>query len=435
MADDKRRKRDREAEATGATKREGRGRHVTASYRAGEAPSGDAEDGAAEAREILAPGTKVGRYEVLRLVGEGGMGTVYEALDARLNRKVALKILSSTLKSKRKAAKRFSIEAQAAARLVHPNVVGIFDFDVDCEIPYMAMEFLQGETLAEAIARGPLAFDRLADIMLAVCAGVHAAHQAGIVHRDLKPSNIILCADWKGNPSARVLDFGISKVGGISISGLTETGDIVGTSQYLSPEQAAGLRFVNQGSDQYSLGVVLYECVTGRTPQRGERIHNLLRNVSEGRHAPPRHLRKDLPPELEAIIERAMAVKVKDRFPSVYELGRALFSFASAEGRRQFDDFYNRVEGSSDAGEAKVAVAASAPATHHLARAPVPSWQSRTTRTSQRPGGRQRGAGEVMRTHPARSGRSRRVLWSILLGALIVAVAAVAVVGLVIGAR
>jgi serine/threonine protein kinase len=362
------------------------------------------------------------------------MGTVYEALDARLNRKVALKILSSTLKSKRKAAKRFSIEAQAAARLVHPNVVGIFDFDVDCEIPYMAMEFLQGETLAEAIARGPLAFERLADIMLAVCAGVHAAHQAGIVHRDLKPSNIILCADWKGNPSARVLDFGISKVGGISISGLTETGDIVGTSQYLSPEQAAGLRFVNQGSDQYSLGVVMYECVTGRTPQRGERIHNLLRNVSEGRHAPPRHLRKDLPPELEAIIERAMAVKVKDRFPSVYELGRALFSFASAEGRRQFDDFYNRADGASDAGEARAAGAASAPPTQHLERAPVPTWQSRTTRTSQRPGGRQRGAGEVRHTHPSGRGRSRSLLWSILLGALL-AIAALVVVFFMVGAR
>src|SRR5512140_3539453 len=124
---------------------------------------------AAPTREVLPAGSKVGRYEVIRLIGEGGMGTVYEALDARLKRKVALKILSSELKSKRKAAKRFTIEAQAAARLEHPNVVGIFDFDVDCAIPYMAMEFLQGETLAVAIERGPLAFVRLADIMLAVC--------------------------------------------------------------------------------------------------------------------------------------------------------------------------------------------------------------------------------------------------------------------------
>src|ERR1039457_4436640 len=197
MAEDQQGKREKVAASTGITKQEKRGRRVTSAYRAAaenaeDKAGGDAASDAAQAEtaappsEVLAPGTKVGRYEVIRLVGEGGMGTVYEAMDARLNRKVALKILSSQLKSKRKAAKRFTIEAQAAARLVHPNVVGIFDFDVECAIPYMAMEYLQGETLAAAIDRGPLAFARMADIMLAVCAGVHAAHQAGIVHRDLK---------------------------------------------------------------------------------------------------------------------------------------------------------------------------------------------------------------------------------------------------------
>jgi serine/threonine protein kinase len=272
------------------------------------------------------------------------MGTVYEALDARLKRKVALKILSSELKSKRKAAKRFTIEAQAAARLEHPNVVGIFDFDVDCAIPYMAMEFLQGDTLAAAIDHGPLAFQTMADVMLGVCAGVHAAHQAGIVHRDLKPSNIFLCTDWQGKPTARVLDFGISKMGGVSSSGLTQTGDIVGTSQYLSPEQAAGLRYVTEQSDQYSLGVVMYECVTGQTPHRGQSIYVLLRQVAEGVHEPPRSLRPNLPSELEAIIERAMCVEPRDRFPSVQDLGGALFPFASPDAQRRFDDFYHRVD-------------------------------------------------------------------------------------------
>jgi serine/threonine-protein kinase len=373
-------------------------------------------DSAANAREILAPGTKVGRYEIVRRVGEGGMGTVYEALDARLGRTVALKILSSTLKSKRKAAKRFSIEAKAAARLVHPNVVGIFDFDVDCETPYMAMEFLHGVTLAAAIARGPLSIDRLADIMLAVCAGVHAAHKAGIVHRDLKPGNIFLCPDWKGNPSARVLDFGISKVGGVSSSGLTETGDIVGTSQYLSPEQAKGLRLVNQASDQYALGVVMYECVTGRTPQRGEPIYRLLKNVTEGRHTPPGQLRPDLPPAFEAIIERAMAVKAQERFASVHALGRAIFPYASADGKRQFEDFYLR----PDSAEATVvpssavgdAVAQPAP-TQQIPAEPLPTWQSRTTRTSL-------GRSSITRS-PEESGprSSRALVWSIVMGVLL----------------
>jgi serine/threonine protein kinase len=342
---------------------------------------------AAPTREVLPAGSKVGRYEVIRLIGEGGMGTVYEALDARLKRKVALKVLSSELKSKRKAAKRFTIEAQAAARLEHPNVVGIFDFDVDCEIPYMAMEFLQGDTLAAAIDHGPLAFQTMADVMLGVCAGVHAAHQAGIVHRDLKPSNIFLCNDWQGNPTARVLDFGISKVGGVSSSGLTQTGDIVGTSQYLSPEQAAGLRYVTEQSDQYSLGVVLYECVTGQTPHRGQPIYLLLRRVAEGVHEPLRALRPDLPKDLEAIIERAMRIEPHDRFASVQDLGRALFPFASQDVQRRFDDFYHRVDENRWPESPGWRMAATTAGTAVLPRKPVSTWQRRTTHTSSRPAG------------------------------------------------
>jgi serine/threonine-protein kinase len=355
-------------------------------------------------------------------------------MDARLNRKVGLKILSSELKSKRKAAKRFTIEAQAAARLEHPNVVGIFDFDVECEIPYMAMEFLQGETLAAAIDRGPLAFAHVADVMLAVCAGVHAAHAAGIVHRDLKPSNIFLCGNWKGHATARVLDFGISKVGGISSSGLTQTGDIVGTSQYLSPEQAAGLRHVTEHSDQYSLGVVMYECVTQQTPQRGEPIYSLLRNVTEGRHRPPRELRADLPPALEAIIERAMSVKPEDRFASVYELGQALFPFASEESQREFDDFYHRAEAETKWPESSgwhrqgTDAGVRAVATQSLPREPVPTWQQRTTHTSVRPANRLSRSGPITQQAPA--GRSRVLLYSLAVGAVL-AVAALVVVGLV----
>jgi eukaryotic-like serine/threonine-protein kinase len=393
-------------------------------------------------QEVLEPGSKVGRYEVIRLVGEGGMGAVYEALDARLGRKVALKILSSHLKSKRKAAKRFSIEAQAAARLVHPNVVGIFDFDVECEIPYMAMEFLQGETLASAIERGPLAFDHLADIMLAVCAGVHAAHQAGIVHRDLKPSNIFLCMDWRGHETARVLDFGISKVGGVSGSGLTETGDIVGTSQYLSPEQAAGLREVTALCDQYSLGVVIYECVTQQTPQKGLAIHELLRNVTRGCHTPAHELRPDLPAAIESVIERAMSVKAKHRFSSVYELGVALFPFASPDGRRRFEDYYHcpssetvPPEDATSASTRERAVAGKdAAATPHQSHEPAPAWQRHKTRTSVRPAGQKGRSASDAAAASASSGlaspsRSRKVLYSIVLGALL-AVAALGIVGL-----
>ncbi len=438
MAEDQQVERERAAVSTGITKQEGRGRRVTSAYQSvAEGDVGEEEkvaktEAAAEAappREVLAPGTKVGRYEVIRLIGEGGMGTVYEALDARLNRKVALKILSSALKSKRKAAKRFTIEAQAAARLEHPNVVRIFDFDVECAIPYMAMEFLQGETLASAIERGPLTFDCLADIMLAVCAGVHAAHEAGIVHRDLKPSNIYLCGNWMGHATARVLDFGISKVGGISSSGLTQTGDIVGTSQYLSPEQAAGLRHVTEHSDQYSLGVVMYECVTQQTPQRGEPIYSLLRNVTDGRHKPPRELRADLPPALESIIERAMSVRPKDRFATVHELGRALFPFAAEAVQREFDGYYHRPEAEAKWPESpgwrgqRTGAEARAATTQPLPQEPVATWQQRTTHTST-------GAGRCRSrsSTPASPRRSRVVIYSIAVGAVL---AALIVVGLV----
>jgi serine/threonine protein kinase len=296
----------------------------------------------------------------------------------------------------------------------------------------MAMEFLQGETLASAIERGPLAFARVADVMLAVCAGVHAAHRAGIVHRDLKPSNIFLCGNWKGHATARVLDFGISKVGGISSSGLTQTGDIVGTSQYLSPEQAAGLRHVTERSDQYSLGVVMYECVTQQTPQRGEPIYSLLRNVTEGRHRPPRELRADLPPVLEAIIERAMSVRSMDRFTSVHELGRALFPFASEECQREFDDFYHRADAETTWPESSgwrrqvSDSAARAAATQPLPRDPVPTWQQRTTHTSARPAKRRSQSG--LSTQKATASRSRVLLYALAVCAALAVAALVLVV-------
>jgi len=388
------------------------------------ADSGRPGEGSAPTREVLPAGAKVGRYELIRLIGEGGMGTVYEALDARLKRKVALKILSSELKSKRKAAKRFTIEAQAAARLEHPNVVGIFDFDVDCAIPYMAMEFLQGDTLAAAIDHGPLAFQTMADVMLGVCAGVHAAHQAGIVHRDLKPSNIFLCTDWQGKPTARVLDFGISKMGGVSSSGLTQTGDIVGTSQYLSPEQAAGLRYVTEHSDQYSLGVVMYECVTGQTPHRGQSIYVLLRHVAEGVHEPPRSLRPNLPSELEAIIERAMCVEPRDRFPSVQDLGRALFPFASPDAQRRFDDFYHRVDENRWPESPGWRKAATTAGTAVLPRKPVSTWQRRTTHTSSRPR-RRRSNNRLASSQLPDAGSRRTWLYSVVAFLLVAGAAAV----------
>jgi serine/threonine-protein kinase len=209
----------------------------------------------------------------------------------------------------------------------------------------------------------------------------------------------------------------------------------VGTSQYLSPEQAAGLRHVTEHSDQYSLGVVIYECVTRRTPQRGLPIYTLLRNVTEGRHRPPRELRADLPPAFEAVIERAMSVRPKDRFPSVHELGRALFPLASAERQRQFDDFYNRADAeakwpessgwSPQRNDSDTPVAATRP----LPRESVPTWQQRATHTSAGPAKRRSRSGPVLAVRDGPARRSRTLLLLIALGAVLAA-AALVVAGL-----
>lgn len=356
------------------------------------------------------------------------MGAVYEAMDERLARRVALKILSGRLKGKSKAAKRFALEAKAAARLASPYVVSIYDFDVECDYPYIAMEYLHGETLAAAIARGPLAIDRVADIMLAVCAGVSEAHRAGVVHRDLKPSNIFLCRPTHGIQSACVLDFGISKVGGLSSSTLTQTGDIVGTSQYLSPEQASGSKQVTELSDLYSLGVVLYECVTQRTPQRGQPIYDLLRNVSEGRHPRPRELRMDLSPAFESVIERAMMVRPQDRFPTALDLATALFPFASPAGQRMFSDLCGPgrsvVRSASSQPAPAAAQVAGLPATERLPVQALPTWHHHTTRTALPPSVRRRRSSRapVARAQLARPPSwVRRTLVSMALGAILAA--------------
>ena len=278
--------------------------------------------------------------------------------------------------------------------------------------------------LASAIAEGPLTVARTADIMLGVCAGVSAAHGAGIVHRDLKPSNIFLCSDWYGRATARVLDFGISKVDGVSSSNLTQSGDIVGTSQYLSPEHASGPRHITAASDQYSLGVVLYECVTQRTPQpSGLPIYELLRRVSEGRHAPPSALRPDLPPAFADIIVRTLSVQPEDRFRSVYKLGQALFPFANAEYRRRYEDYYRSpttlADGKAAAGNVPSSNRALEP-TVDQSQPSLPAWQTRETRTSARRDPRRR-TGRALDVPIPRSPVSHKTAYSVAIGAVVAA--------------
>jgi len=285
---------------------------------------------------------RVDRYELLELIGEGGMGAVYRALDTRLGRTVALKTVLTTPHGtaafNQELRQRFMREALAASKVEHRNVVQVIDFGVaEDGTPYLVMEYLRGTDLAGLLKDTPdlLPIEQVADIMLNVCAALRACHQAGIVHRDLKPSNIFL-AETDTGPAVKVLDFGVSKA---PIAGdLTQEGQILGTPQYLSPEQVNGR--VGPESDQYALGVLLYVCLTNRLPFEEHQNLSLLRAIEAGRFPSPRVYRPQLPEALEAIVLRAMHVDGKQRFESVHALGQALWSFASTRGQIEWKNYY-----------------------------------------------------------------------------------------------
>jgi serine/threonine protein kinase len=286
-------------------------------------------------------GRRIDRYDLQELIGEGGMGAVYRAVDSRLGRTVALKTvvpgrtgagLTDELRE------RFMREALAASKVEHRNVVQVIDFGVTPDgTPYLVMEYLRGQDLGVLLrkSREPLAIEYVADVMLCVCAALRACHQLSIVHRDLKPSNIFLAETDTGH-EIKVLDFGVSKAP--ASADLTQEGQILGTPQYLSPEQVNGK--VGPESDQYALGVLLYVCLTKRLPFEEHQNLSLLRAIEVGRFRGPRAHRSDIPEALEAIVLRAMHANPAERFESVHALGQKLWSFASARGQVEWKNYY-----------------------------------------------------------------------------------------------
>jgi serine/threonine-protein kinase len=287
------------------------------------------------------PGEQVDHFEIVGLVGKGGMGCVYKAFDRDLGRTVAIKTLHGIDQHQPNALARFRREAQAASRVVHPNLVIIYSSGTHGDTPYIVMEYLSGRSLAAEIAEGPLSVERTADVLGAACAGVYAAHRAHVVHRDLKPANIFLARTPMGE-TPKILDFGISRVGGDEAN-LTGTGDIIGTTYYLAPEQAAG-REIDARADQHALGVILYECLTGVRPFTGSTAYAIMRDIVEGIFQPPSRLRPEIPRGLEAVILRAMKSAPDDRFAHVRDLGLALIPFMSTKGRQQWSYHFTAPE-------------------------------------------------------------------------------------------
>src|SRR4051812_35155707 len=260
-------------------------------------------------REGLADDELVdGRYRVESRLGSGGMADVYCAHDDQLGRKIALKVLHRRFAADEEFVERFRREASAAAGLQHPNVVQVYDRGEWDGTYYIAMEFLEGRSLKQVVREdGALDPDRAIDIVIQVLRAERFAHKRGIVHRDIKPANVIV--DGEGN--AKVTDFGIARAGA---SDMTETGSILGTAQYLSPEQAQG-HAVSARSDLYSTGIVLYECLTRRVPFDGESpVTIALKQVAE-EPIPPAELNPAVSPALEDVVLHAMAKDPAWRFP------------------------------------------------------------------------------------------------------------------------
>jgi serine/threonine protein kinase/Tol biopolymer transport system component len=283
-------------------------------------------------------GAVLGRYALVRLLGAGGMGAVYEARHRDLGRRVAIKTLHAGHLAEPGARQRFLREGQAAARIRHANVADVYDVVIDDELPYLVMELLEGESMAALLKRaGALPAQHAADLMVPVVAAVAAAHDHGVLHRDIKPHNIFLCSERAG-VRPKVLDFGISKLSEPAPgSAPVSTGLVLGTPQYMSPEQVQGLKAIDARADQYSLGVVLYECVTGRRPFEDITPYALLQRTVQGDFPPPRRWVPALPAAFEQLILRAMARRPDERFPSTRALGMALLEHASARVRDEYE--------------------------------------------------------------------------------------------------
>jgi serine/threonine protein kinase len=306
----------------------------------------------ASARGELPEGAAFGRYTITRRIGTGGMATVYEARHTDLHKRVALKVLHKWLALRTDVVQRFVLEARAASRLSHPHVVGITDIGAIEGVPFMAMDFLEGEELAAVIDRsGPLPVGRIADVMLPILSAVAAIHDAGILHRDLKPDNIFLARRRPHGEHPMLLDFGISKVDGMGgpAQPLTAAGEVLGTPPYMSPEQVLrGMEHFDARSDQYALGVVLYECATGVVPYRNDAsLHALMAMIAQGGAPPPSTKNPNVPPAFDAAVARAMALRPEDRFASILDLGQALLPFAGTLARALWTDEFGAPEVSS----------------------------------------------------------------------------------------
>ena len=288
----------------------------------------------------LASGTKLGPYEIQSPLGAGGMGEVYRARDSRLDRIVAIKILPSHLSENPEARQRFDREARTISSLNHPNVCTLHDVGHQDGIDYLVMEYLEGETLADRLRKGPMPVEQVLKYAIEICEGLEKAHRSGVVHRDLKPGNIMLT-----KTGAKLMDFGLAKASVASpgaTSGLTATlttpvgshpltaqGTVVGTFQYMAPEQVEG-KEADARSDVFALGAVLYEMVTGKRAFEGKTAASAMAAVLERDPAPISSLRPTSPPALERLVKTCLDKDPDERWQTAHDVKLQLRQIAES---------------------------------------------------------------------------------------------------------
>ncbi len=270
------------------------------------------------AGSALAPGTTVAGYRIETLIGRGGMGAVYRAAEEGLGRKVALKVIAPELAQDERFRERFLRESRIAASLDHPHVIPIYQAGDDDGLLFLAMRYVEGSDLAKVVAEdGALEPKRAVDLLSQIAEALDAAHEKGLIHRDVKPSNVLI-AESAGREHCYLGDFGLTKRTG-SLSGVSVAGEIVGTLEYVAPEQITG-NALDERADVYSLGCVLYECLTGQSPfPRATDVALLWAHVHE-EPTPPSKARTDLPKELDTVLTRALAKEPGRRYRSAGEL-------------------------------------------------------------------------------------------------------------------
>jgi len=287
------------------------------------------------------PGDRIaGKYRVDRVIGRGGMGVVVAATHEQLEQRVALKFLLAEAASNPDVVARFLREARAAVRILSEHVARVLDVGtLESGAPYMVMEYLEGEDLGQRLARGAaMGVEEAVGYVLEAIEAIAEAHALGIVHRDLKPANLFLTERPGGKPIVKVLDFGISKVlSTANDPGMTRANAIMGSPSYMSPEQMTSSNTVDVRSDVWSLGVVLYELLTGRLPFDSRTMPELVAAILQGTPPPVEALRSDVPPGLKAVVDRCLEKDRERRYANVGELARGLMPFAPSRNEQRIE--------------------------------------------------------------------------------------------------